>query len=81
MGKKLFIGNLPYSANDQLLQDSFAQAGLVTSAKVVVDRVTGHSKGFGFVEMSTDEEAAEAIRVFNGAEYDGRNLIVSEAKK
>jgi RNA recognition motif-containing protein len=80
MGKKLYVGNLPFSATDQLLMDSFAQVGTVQSAKVIVDRDTGRSKGFGFVEMSTDEEAQKAISQFNGADYEGRTLTVNEAR-
>ena len=80
MGKKLYVGNLPYSATDQLLLDTFSQVGKVESAKVISDRDTGMSKGFGFVEMSTEAEAAEAITKFNGADYEGRSLTVNEAK-
>src|SRR3954469_16284980 len=80
MGKKLYVGNLPYSVTDQVLVDSFSQVGTVTSAKVITDRDTGRSKGFGFVEMSSDEEAANAITQFNGADYEGRSLTVNEAR-
>ena len=80
MGKKLYVGNLPSSATDQLLLDTFAQVGTVESAKVINDRDTGRCKGFGFVEMSTDAEAADAISKFHGVEYEGRRLTVSEAK-
>jgi len=80
MGKKLYVGNLPYSATDQILKDTFAQCGTVESAKIITDRDTGRSKGFGFVEMSTDAEAADAINKFNGANYDGRPMTVNEAK-
>ena len=80
MGKKLFVGNLPFSANDQVLHDTFSQAGTVESAKVIQDRETGRSKGFGFVEMASDAEAAAAISQFNGAQLDGRPLTVNEAK-
>lgn len=80
MGKKLFVGNLPFSATDQVLFDTFSQAGKVESAKVITDRETGRSKGFGFVEMSTDQEAQTAIQQFQGADYDGRPLTVNEAK-
>ncbi len=80
MGKKLYVGNLPFSATDAHLQDIFAQIGTVASAKVIMDRETGRSKGFGFVEMSTDEEAADAISRFHGAEYEGRPMTVSEAR-
>ncbi len=80
MGKKLYVGNLPFSATDQILMDTFAQCGTVESAKIIVDRDTGRSKGFGFVEMSTEEEAASAIEKFNGADYEGRAMTVNEAK-
>ncbi len=80
MGKKLYVGNLPYSATDQILSDTFAQCGTVESAKIIMDRDTGRSKGFGFVEMSTDAEATDAISKFNGADYDGRAMTVNEAK-
>jgi RNA recognition motif-containing protein len=80
MGKKLYVGNLPFSATDQILSDTFAQCGTVTSAKIITDRDTGRSKGFGFVEMSTDEEAAKAITAFSSADYDGRPMTVNEAR-
>src|SRR4051812_39209364 len=80
MGKKLFVGNLPYSADDTSLQQIFSQAGTVESAKVITDRDTGRSKGFGFVEMASDAEAADAIAKFHGADYDGRAMTVNEAK-
>lgn len=80
MGKKLFVGNLPFSATDQLLMDTFSQCGTVESAKVIVDRDTGRSKGFGFVEMGSDAEAAAAISKFNGADCDGRAMTVNEAR-
>lgn len=80
MGKKLFVGNLPFSATSQLLHDTFSQVGTVESAKVITDRNTGRSKGFGFVEMATDEEAKSAIDQFHGADCEGRNLTVSEAR-
>src|ERR671937_279405 len=80
MGKKLYVGNLPFSTTDESLQEIFAQAGTVQSAKIITDRDTGRSKGFGFVEMSTDQEAADAIQKFNGADYGGRNMTVAEAR-
>ncbi len=80
MGKKLYVGNLPYSATDQILSDTFAQCGTVESARIIIDRDTGRSKGFGFVEMSTEAEAADGIAKFNGADYDGRALTVNEAR-
>src|ERR1700733_153141 len=80
MGKKLYVGNLPFSATDQSLTETFSQCGTVESAKIIMDRDTGRSKGFGFVEMSTEAEAANAISKFNGADYDGRAMTVNEAK-
>src|SRR3954471_13200527 len=80
MGKKLYVGNLPFSATDQVLADTFAQCGTVESAKIIMDRDTGRSKGFGFVEMSTEAEAQDAISKFNGADYEGRAMTVNEAK-
>ena len=80
MGKKLYVGNLPFSATDDSLRSIFEQVGQVDSAKVITDRDTGRSKGFGFVEMATDEECAEAIKKFNGTDYEGRALTVNEAR-
>ena len=80
MGKKLYVGNLPFNSTDESLQEIFAQAGSVQSAKIITDRDTGRSKGFGFVEMASDQEAADAIQKFNGAEYGGRNMTVAEAR-
>ena len=80
MGKKLYVGNLPFSATDQALVDAFSQCGTVDSARIIMDRESGRSKGFGFVEMSTDEEAQNAINKFNGADYNGRPMTVNEAK-
>src|SRR4051812_30673033 len=80
MGKKLYVGNLPFSTTDQILAQTFAQCGTVESAKIITDRETGRSKGFGFVEMSTDAEAADAISKFNGVEYEGRAMTVNEAR-
>jgi RNA recognition motif-containing protein len=80
MGNKIYVGNLPFSATDDSLREMFGQAGQVESARIITDRDTGRSKGFGFVEMSTDQEASEAIRKFNGTEMDGRSLTVNEAR-
>lgn len=80
MSKKLYVGNLPYSATDQSLTDAFSECGTVQSAKVIVDRDSGRSKGFAFVEMSTDAEATSSIERFNGADWEGRAMNVSEAK-
>jgi hypothetical protein len=81
MGKRIFVGNLPFSATDQVLQETFAQYGAVESAKVITDRMSGRSKGFGFVEMATDAEAQAAIEKLNGAEYEGRTITVNEARE
>ena len=80
MGNKLYVGNLSYEVQDRDLQELFAQYGTVTSARVVMDRDTGRSKGFGFVEMSTDAEAEAAISTLNGQEVGGRALTVNEAR-
>ncbi len=80
MGKKLYVGNLPYSVRDSDLEDLFAAHGSVQSAQVIIERDTGRSKGFGFVEMSNDQEAQEAISALNGREMEGRTLTVNEAR-
>lgn len=80
MAKKLFVGGIPFSATEQELRDHFAQAGAVESASIIMDRATGRSKGFGFVEMSTDEEAANAVAKLNGSDLGGRTINVSEAR-
>jgi RNA recognition motif-containing protein len=80
MSNKLYVGNLPYSATDQILTDKFSECGTVTSAKVIMDRESGRSKGFAFVEMSTDGEAITSISRLNGTDLDGRAMNVSEAK-
>ncbi len=80
MNSKLYVGNLPYSTNDAALSDLFSQAGTVTSASVITDKMSGRSKGFGFVEMSTPEEAQAAITKFHGQEFEGRAMTVSEAR-
>ena len=80
MAKKLFVGNLPYTTTNEDLGEYFAQFGEVTSAAVIMDRATGRSKGFGFVEMANDAEADSAIAKGDGAELDGRKLTVSEAR-
>ena len=80
MSTKLFVGSLSYSVNDDQLKDAFAAAGTVVSAKVIIDRETGRSKGFGFVEMSSDDEAKAAIDMLNGNEIEGRAVAVSEAR-
>ncbi len=80
MGKKLYVGNLSYSVTDAKLEELFAPFGTVETAEVIMDRATGRSKGFGFVEMSSDQEAQAAIAALDGQENDGRALKVNEAK-
>ena len=80
MGKKLYVGNLTYSINESDLEALFSQFGTVQSAQVIIDRDTNRSKGFAFVEMSSDAEAQAAIDGLNGRDYEGRNLTVNEAK-
>jgi cold-inducible RNA-binding protein len=80
MGKKIYVGNLPFSATNDALNELFSKFGSVDSAKIVMDRDTGRSKGFGFVEMSTDDAAAAAIDKLNGSDMGGRNLVVNEAR-
>ena len=80
MGNKLYVGNLPFSFNDSSLQTLFTEFGTVQSAKIITDRDTGRSKGFGFVEMGSDDEAKGAIEQMNGKEVEGRPLTVNEAR-
>ncbi len=80
MGRKLYVGNLSYDVDSSSLQEMFAQHGTVESAEIISDRETGRSKGFGFVQMGSDDEAAAAISAMNGQEYGGRPLTVNEAK-
>src|SRR5437773_2641138 len=80
MGTKLYVGGLPYSSTEQQLQELFSQHGSVTSAKIITDKYTGQSRGFGFVEMATGEEAQKAITALNGTQLDGRTLTVNEAR-
>jgi len=80
VSKKLFVGSLPWAVNDDGLKQAFAPFGNVVSATVVVDRRSGRSKGFGFVEMENDSEATAAIEALNGSELNGRNIVVNEAK-
>ena len=80
MGNKLYVGNLPYSYRDSDMEQAFAQYGTVSSAKVMMERDTGRSKGFGFVEMSNDAEAQAAIAGMNGQQIGGRGLVVNEAR-
>jgi cold-inducible RNA-binding protein len=80
MATRLFVGSLPYSTTDDELSKLFAQIGEVASAKVIFDRDTNRSKGFGFVEMNSDEDAKEAIKQLDGSELDGRKIVVNEAR-
>jgi RNA recognition motif-containing protein len=81
MSVKLYIGNLPFEITDQELQDLFAPQGTVVSAKIIADRFTGRSRGFGFVEMSTQEEAEQAINALHGTDLGGRILVVNQARQ
>ncbi len=80
MSKKLYVGNLTYATTDSTLEQLFAEHGTVQSAQVIMDRDTGRSKGFGFVEMSSDEDARKAMQTLHGKEVDGRALTVNEAR-
>jgi len=80
MAKKLYVGGLPYSTTEDQLREAFAQAGAVSSAIVIMDKMTGRSKGFGFVEFANDDDAAKAIDMWNGKDFGGRSLTVNEAR-
>lgn len=80
MAKKLYVGGLPYTTTQDELQDAFAKAGTVTSATIIIDKMSGRSKGFGFVEMANDDEAEKAIAMMNGKDFGGRTLTVNEAR-
>lgn len=80
MSKKLYIGGLSYNTTEAGLKDAFSQVGEVVSASVITDKMSGRSRGFGFVEMANDEDAQKAIEMWNGKELDGRTLVVNEAK-
>ncbi len=80
MGAKLYVGNLAYAVTDNRLQQHFGRSGSVVSARVITDKFSGRSKGFGFVEMGTEAEAATAMNALNGTEFEGRNIVVSEAR-
>ena len=80
MEKKIYVGGLSYNTTDSGLKDAFSQAGEVVSASVITDKMSGRSRGFGFVEMATEEDAQKGIDMWNGKELDGRNLVVNEAK-
>jgi RNA recognition motif-containing protein len=80
MGKKLYVGNLPFQATEEDLNETFSTVGKVDSVRIITDKMSGRSKGFGFVEMANDDEAMTAIERFNGAEMDGRKMTVNEAR-
>lgn len=80
MSKKLYVGNLPYSTTNDQLKKLFEQTGVVESVNIIMDKFSGRSKGFGFIEMSTEEEAQEAIKKFNGYQLDERAMVVNEAR-
>lgn len=80
MGRKIYVGSLPYSITEQQLTDLFSPHGTVESARVIMDKFSGRSKGFGFVEMASDEEAQKAITALNGTSLEGRSLVVNEAR-
>ena len=80
MAKKLYVGGLPYATTDTELKEAFGAAGSVESAVIIMDKMSGRSKGFGFVEMSSDEEAQKAIEMMNGKDFGGRTLTVNEAR-
>lgn len=80
MAKTLYVGGLPYATSDEAIKSAFSQAGTVTSVKIVIDKMTNRSRGFGFVDMSTDEEAQAAIDMWHGKEFEGRTITVNEAR-
>ena len=80
MAKKLYVGGLPYSTTQEELKDAFSKAGAVSSVSIIMDKMTGRSRGFGFVEMEQDGDAETAIEMWNGKDFDGRKLTVNEAK-
>jgi len=80
MGKKLYVGGLPYQTTEEAIKEAFAQAGAVESVAIITDRETGRSRGFGFVEMASDEDVSKAIEMWDGKEFEGRTLKVNEAR-
>jgi cold-inducible RNA-binding protein len=80
MSTKLYVGGIPYTTTEAALQDAFSKAGSVSSASIIIDRMTGRSKGFGFVEMANDDEAQAAITMWNGQDFEGRKLTVNVAR-
>jgi RNA recognition motif-containing protein len=80
MSQKLYVGGLPYSTTEDALREAFAQAGEVSSANIITDKMSGRSRGFGFVEMASEEDAQKAIEMWNGKDFEGRTLTVNEAR-
>jgi len=80
MANQLYVGGLPYSSTEESLKAAFSEAGEVASVKIIIDKITGQSKGFGFVEMSSDEDAQKAITMFDGKDFEGRTIKVNEAR-
>lgn len=80
MSNKLYVGSLSYETTEDALKNLFSEAGTVSSATVIIDKISGRSKGFGFVEMSTEEEAKKAVEMFNGKDFEGRTIVVDEAR-
>ncbi len=80
MNKRLYVGGLPYQTTEETLKDAFSKAGAVESVNIITDKISGRSKGFGFVEMSSEEDAQKAIDMWNGKEFEGRSLTVNEAR-
>ncbi len=80
MSTRLYVGGIPYRTTEEAMKDAFSQAGQVVSVKIIIDRMTGRSRGFGFVEMSTAEEGQKAIELWHGKEFEGRTLTVNEAR-
>ena len=80
MEKKLYVGGIPYSSTEESLNEAFAQAGAVESVKIIMDKMTGRSRGFGFVEMASEDDAKKAMEMWDGKEFEGRTLVVNEAR-
>lgn len=80
MAKKLYVGGIPYESSEDSLKEAFSKAGTVESVSIITDKMTGRSRGFGFVEMSSDDEAQKAIEMYDGKDFEGRNLTVNEAR-
>jgi len=80
MNKRLYVGGIPYSSTEESIKEAFGEAGEVESVRIILDRMTGRSRGFGFVEMTTEEAAQKAIELFDGKDFEGRTLVVNEAR-